>query len=304
MSGDQTLSPTPSDGLSLEDLRRDIDHIDDQILDLIMRRAAVVERIGAAKRADAASSVVNFLRPGREMNILRRLLSRVSGPFPKPVIVRMWREMLSATIALQAPMTVAVYMPKRGAGYLEAAREQYGSFTPVKTFTTAGAVVRAVAAGEANLGVLPLPQFDDAQRWWAMLLSQTSDTPRIIARLPICGPGGGRGGAVEAVAIARLPVEETGSDRTYIGVESGADVSRAAMRAAVETAGLTVHEVQDSHETSSESRLHLVEISEYISADDRRMTLLAADSQIDRATIIGGYAIPFDAEELAGPRIP
>ena len=97
MHPDRTLTgkiqkPMSASPPSLEELRREIDEIDDAIHDLLMRRAQVVEQIGIAKRPDN-----QIFRPGREAIILRRLAARHTGAFPIAVVVRIWREMIAAS---------------------------------------------------------------------------------------------------------------------------------------------------------------------------------------------------------------
>ncbi|MGC2857664.1 chorismate mutase [Novispirillum sp. DQ9] len=284
---------------ALEDLRRSIDAIDDRLLDLVVERAQVVEKIGAAKRVAGAESGPVFVRPGREMAILRRLLARHSGPFPKSVVVRMWREMFAGTLAVQNPLNVAVYMPSRGAGYLEIARDQYGAYTRMEPMQTPGTVVRMVAEGQATVGVLPLPMLEEGQKWWAMLISDVPGTPKVISRLPTCGPGAGRGDGAEALAIGRMPQEPTGDDRSLLVVETRPELSRAGLRTLVEQAGLPVQELIDTEEPATGDRLHLLELSAYVAPDDQRVLSLSLDSQVARAMIIGGYAVPFAADSLA-----
>lgn len=286
----------PADS-ALEDLRRAIDSIDDRLHDLVLERAAVVEKIGAAKRAAGQESGPVFVRPGREMAILRRLLGRHSGPFPRQVVVRMWREMFAGTLAVQNPLNVAVYMPARGSGYLEIARDQYGAYTRMEPMQTPGTVVRMVAEGQATIGVLPLPMLEEGQKWWSMLVSDVPGTPRVIARLPTCGPGPGRGDGAEALAIGRMPQEPTGADRTLLVVETRPDLSRAGIKALAEQAGLPVQELVDTDEPHAGDRLHLLELSTYVAPDDQRVTTLGLDSQVARAMIVGGYAVPLAVDD-------
>jgi len=90
---------------NLDDLRGEIDEIDTALHDLIMRRAAIVENIAAAKGEQTASG----MRPAREAEILRRLVARHSGPFPRASLVRIWREIISAVTAMQGPYSVALF---------------------------------------------------------------------------------------------------------------------------------------------------------------------------------------------------
>ncbi len=152
----------------LDDLRREIDQIDDAIHDLLMRRAAVVERIGAAKGSPGQAV---YLRPAREATILRRLMARHSGGFPAQVVVRMWREMITALTRIQGPFAVAVYAPEEKRGFWDIARDHYGSFVPMTAVNTAAAALRAVSDGTATVGVVPYPAEDDNDPWWRFLVS-------------------------------------------------------------------------------------------------------------------------------------
>src|SRR5262244_1739516 len=92
---------------AIDDLRRQIDEIDTQLHDLLIRRSDVVAEIGAAKGNGAEANRNGFFRPGREALIVRRLVERHSGSLPRATIVRMWRELLSATLRQQGPFAVA-----------------------------------------------------------------------------------------------------------------------------------------------------------------------------------------------------
>jgi chorismate mutase len=97
-------------GGNIAGLRAEIDALDDQLHDTLMRRAEVVARL-AASRAKGQGPA---LRPGREAVILRRLLARHSGPLPRGALVRLWRELLAAMTAMQSPLPVATCLPERG----------------------------------------------------------------------------------------------------------------------------------------------------------------------------------------------
>ena len=151
---------------SLEKLRQEIDKIDESIHDQIMRRAEVVQQIGALKTNGTPA-----IRPSREAEILRRLVSRHQGRFPKTALLRIWREMIGGMVALEAPLSIAVYMPERGSGYLELARDYYGASTPTTVLRSPGQVVHAVTEGSATVGVVPMPDREDAEAWWNNLMS-------------------------------------------------------------------------------------------------------------------------------------
>jgi chorismate mutase len=279
--------------MSLDKLRAEIDRIDDALHDLIMQRTGLVQRVGDLK--DAAS----LLLPGREAEIVRRLVSRHHGSFPKVALMRIWREIIGAMIGLQGEVSVAVFMPDRGAGYLELARDHYGSILSIIPVRSAGQVAKAVAEGSAMVGIMPMPDREDVEPWWISLMGDSPDLPRIIARLPFAGPGPSRGEGLEALAIGRLWPEPTGYDRSWLALETIPDISRARLRSALSAAGIESTALAAT-QRSEEAWLHLVEISGHLAPDDRRISRLVERKQpVLRAVPLGGYPVPFSSEDLA-----
>ena len=286
----------------LDSLRREIDAIDGTLHDLLIRRAEVVERIRRTKRDGGA-----HLRPGREAEILRNLVARHKGLIPKQSVVRIWREILAAFVRLQGPFSVAVFEPENQCGFGDLARSQYGGSTPITAHGSAHRIIGGVMRNEATVGVLPVPGRDDDDPWWPHLLSEERTTPRIIARLPFAGSGNGRGGALEALVISRVPPEETGRDRSYLAIDADAEFSLATLGSALADAGLPVTFTAfwgDEH--TQGPWLYLAEVDEFISAKDRRIRrfLDSASQPIKRVIMLGSYAVPLSTAELADAPAP
>ena len=92
---------------SLDAIRREIDVIDDQILDLLGRRFAATGKVKATKSSDG-SIASSPLRPAREAVMLRRLIARRGVAVSPETLVRLWRVILSASTQSQAPITLHV----------------------------------------------------------------------------------------------------------------------------------------------------------------------------------------------------
>src|SRR5438067_9791420 len=155
----ETMSEIPSD---LEGLRRRIDEIDDRLQDLLVERMEIVAGVAAHKRSSGGLAAH---QPAREAEIIRRLVSRNNGPFPSATLVRMWRELLAATVRLQGAFTVAVFVPPDAQGYWDLARDHYGSQTAMLPYRSTGQVIQAVTESQAAIGVLPMPEEADADPW-------------------------------------------------------------------------------------------------------------------------------------------
>jgi chorismate mutase len=273
---------------SLDDLRRRIDEIDDQLHDLVMERAAIVEAIAAGKKETRTPAV----RPGREAQILRRLVQRHRGRFPRPVLVRLWREIISGAVMMQGEFAVAVSALEEMPDYWDIARDHFGSHTPMIAFHSVGEVLRSLAEGRVAAAVLPLPAEGEREPWWPLLANSGAAAPRILARLPFGGRGSARGdGGLDALAIGHGDPDPTGEDRSFVALELTGELSRARLIAALKAAGLTVTLFAEHRDGGS--AWNLLEIDDMVREGDARLAqALAPLAMVLRVTHLGSYPKP------------
>ena len=281
---------------SLDTLRRQIDRIDDEIHDLLMRRIDLAREIG--ERKDQARN--SAYRPAREAQILRRLAARHAGPFPFRVAVRIWREIISASLGVEGKFVVSVYVPEpldAGLAYVALARTYFGAETPILQAQTEAGVLRAVRDGKASVGVLPITSDTHTERasaepWWYTLTAGGSERPRIVAVLPWMTGGEAGPDAPRAMAVARLRPEASGDDISLIAFESTENISRDRIRREAENAGLALDWAATWTEDGQATRWQLAEIDGFVPESDRRLgTLIGAlDQEVTRFVNLGCYA--------------
>ncbi|WP_374446533.1 chorismate mutase [Stella sp.] len=261
---------------SLDDLRRRIDAIDDGLLDLIQERAAIVGAIAAAKRASGSAGA---FRPGREAQVMRRLASQLDGPFGVATMVRLWREIMCEFTRLQGPFSAAVDCAPDRCGLWDLARDHFGAETPLAAHGSAEAVIGAVAAGAATVGVLAPPSAAPAGAWWPRLRSADRARVRIISRLPFASPGSARGPVRDAVAVACLPTEPSGHDRSFLAVPAAGPAEAADL---LHTAGLAPYGAAVAADGAV-----LAEVDGYLDDADPRLARLPSGT-----LVLGAYAVP------------
>ncbi|WP_207482158.1 chorismate mutase [Arenibaculum pallidiluteum] len=271
----------------LDELRREVDEIDDAIHDLLMRRGEVYGRI-------AELDGPRPLRPAREAMILRRLVSRHAGPFPTVALVQIWREMFSAHSRLEGPFAVAVHVRGELDGAWDVTREHFGGSTPLIAVNSPAAALRAVSDGSATVAVVPFPEDEDPDPWWRFLMSADPKMPHVVARLPFHPHDPTPGGAPDLLALAAIPHEPTGDDRTLLGLELVGDVSRGRLKEVLEASGMSCLGLRSWLARSGEASLHMAEVAGFIDKKDPRLAALAKvlGGALSRATPIGGYAVP------------
>jgi chorismate mutase len=285
------MSSTPSD---LIGLRRRLDEIDDRLQDLLIARAEIVSLVGASKKKGGNQAA---FQPAREAEIIRRLVGRHHGAFPVSTLVRIWREMLAATVRLQSHFSVAVFAPFDRRDCWDLARDHYGSNTPMTDYDTADKVIRAVASGEASAGVLPLPRADESDPWWPHLLAIAADAPRVVARLPFGALGNARG-ATDALAIGLGGHQQSGADHTLVAAECSRAISQARISELLSTVGLTCTFFASCDRGKA---VYLVEVEGFVPISDRRLDAFRSElgAALERLLPLGGYAVPLSSSALA-----
>ncbi|MEO1192045.1 MAG: chorismate mutase [Pseudomonadota bacterium] len=277
---------------SLAQVRMEIDAVDDALHDLVMKRSQLVRQVIEAKGRGGFR-----LRPAREALILRRLVERHRGDFPRAVVARMWREIIAASTAQQGPFAVAVLGTPAAQGLGEVAREHYGVLTPIAQMGTTAGVVRAVSEGSASVGLLPWPTVDDRYPWWSLLAQEGAGVPRIVARLPFVQSSPP---TVEALAISLAPNEPTGADSSFLMLQCDGELSRGALKDRLDAAGLKTSEVFTHPEKAEHS--HLVHVAGYVDQEAPALDqLLARDTGFVKVLSLGSYAVPLTAKDLDAP---
>jgi chorismate mutase/prephenate dehydratase len=132
----------------LQRLRAEIDNLDTEMLALVSRRAQFASRIGGIKQG-------SIYRPEREAQVLRRLGESNPGPLPEAAVYRIFREVMSACLALEQPLNIA-YLGPAGTFSESAARKHFGSAPTLLPQAAIDDVYRAVEAGNAQYGVVPV----------------------------------------------------------------------------------------------------------------------------------------------------
>ena len=137
--------------MSLDDWRSRINNLDNQILNLLNQRAEAALKIGDLKRhAD-----VPVYSPQREAEVLKRIADANGGPLTAEMTRAIWREILSACRALEAPLTVAFLAPVATFTH-QAALQRFGESAVYRPVRSMVEIFDDVERGHAQYGVVPV----------------------------------------------------------------------------------------------------------------------------------------------------
>ncbi|KEI71617.1 prephenate dehydratase [Endozoicomonas elysicola] len=161
----------------LGQLRIQIDSLDQKILDLISERARCAQEVARVKTEADPSAV--FYRPEREAQVLRKIMEKNDGPLNDEEMARLFREIMSACLALEDPVKVAFLGPE-GTFTQQASLKHFGHSAVCVPMAAIDEVFREVAAGAVSYGVVPVENSTEG------VVSHTLDS-FLDSSLKICG---------------------------------------------------------------------------------------------------------------------
>ena len=167
--------------MTLEDIRCEIDALDDQLLTLVNRRMEWVHKVGELKRA--TKTVI--YRPEREKAILDRVKKQNKGPLTPDAIEAMYLEIFAAARNIELPERIA-YLGPEGSFTHQAAESRFGAMSEYMTLPTIKSVFEAVNTGRAKFGVIPIENNQEGIVYETVdLLNETSINIAAELKIPV-----------------------------------------------------------------------------------------------------------------------
>lgn len=137
--------------MNINDLRKDIDAVDQQVLELLNKRAELALEIGKHKQKVNRS----YFAPERERQVISKLTTANKGPLPKTAVQAIYREIISASRALEKPLTVAYWGPPATNTHM-ASIQKFGSSCTFVPTTSIPDVFSELERERADFGVVPI----------------------------------------------------------------------------------------------------------------------------------------------------
>jgi chorismate mutase / prephenate dehydratase len=190
----------------LEDIRNEIDAIDDELANLLERRFAATEHVRLVKSRNGALGGSPF-RPAREATILRRLIGRPQGIVPADLLVRLWRQILTTSTQNQAAVSIHISKRLNSALGLRLRIRDYFGTMPVEEYRDE---TQALLQINENPGDICVVETDSP--WVEAFLEGKAGNARIIACLPFI-----RDEPIPKLLVfGHSPSEPTGEDETLL----------------------------------------------------------------------------------------
>ncbi len=282
-----TSTPDKSAAANLAALRQNIDRIDETIHRLLMERGEIIGSLIATKARQGGGSA---FRPGREADMMRRLVERHAGLLPLDTVESIWRTIIGTFTYVQANYSVHVDVSAGDAAMRDSARFHFGFTPPFAPHHGPQAVIDAVELSGGDLGLVRAASGVGDGAWWSRLTE--SAAPKIIARLPFVERPDHPAG-IPLFVISKPLAEAAAEDVQLfaIKIDRWSDALPAAVRAA---GGSLVGNAASEYGLSL-----LLSFPGPAGADRIRSALGAAFIENVRPDFVGSHAAPFDASSRA-----
>ncbi|MCF7686744.1 MAG: prephenate dehydratase [Cephaloticoccus sp.] len=137
--------------MDLNPIRKKIDQLDHQLVEIINQRLELAAEIGRIKRSTGGEIYV----PEREDAVLRKVTTLNQGPVKNEALRAIYRELMSAAIALEKPLMIA-YLGPEASNTHAAAMKKFGASVDYHAMTSVSDIFTAVEKGESDYAVIPI----------------------------------------------------------------------------------------------------------------------------------------------------
>jgi len=202
----------------INQVRKDIDRVDNALLSLIAERLELANYVKSAKRGGA------IWRPSREESHVRDLVRATQNSSPA-LVSRIWAELMSASLSIQGPLIVHVGLKMdQNNRALSLVQDRFGASLPFQFHSSETAALAAAYGDENAVAVVAAP--GKGVRWWTALTpGGAMPELKIMARLPRHDASGWP----EAVAVAVGELAPSGDDMTLITAQNQRDLPKNAV---------------------------------------------------------------------------
>jgi len=213
--------------------------------------------------------------PGREAQVLRRLINASKGRLDPILVAEVWRNLMTSNLRAQTPFDVCVSPGVDPVVVWDLARRHFSAGAPMQRTTDARSALTRVIENPSSVAVLPFPGNVGSGGWWPILVESKSADLRIVAALPAYSEGGK---TPEAAVVARVPLESAGEDETLmITLDEKGRAARV-----LSEAGLKFEEIERARSQA------LYRVFDFVAENDPRIVF--ARGRLDGLRVVGAFS--------------
>lgn len=270
-------------------LRKSIDKIDNQIIDLLNERMKIILEVSEYKKSIKDKF---FIKSAREADMVKSLIEKADSNFPKSTIVNIWRKIITSANVLEQNLTIAIHNPNQIANYEYLVKEYYGDFIPIINHDSATDVVIDLEKQTAQIGIFALSK-NCEEHWWINLANSKSGI-KVFAQIPFVQRKEDKNLQNDILFAAAIKdAEKSQNDKTLLTVEIENQISKAQIQNTFKELGLACEILKSVKlEQISNITFYLIELDGFFDEKDEKIQSLSKAKIKPFVKIIGHYPTP------------
>jgi chorismate mutase len=266
-------------------LRKSIDEIDTQIINLLNQRMQVVMDV---KNYKHSINETFFIKSAREADMIKNLLLKADKSIPRSTIVNIWRKIITSSNNLEQKLSITIHNPNQFADYGYLVREYYGDFVPLTFHNSVNNVVGEIESGAAQIGIFALPDNKHQNEHWWINLANNQSGIKIFAKIPFIGES-----LHQLVAVAKKEPEKSEDDCTLLSIELDKEFSKYQLEDILKKAGWKFKILQTAKiDQIANIDFYLVEMDGFFTEKSVEITNLSKSHIKPFVKVLGHFAKP------------
>ncbi len=252
--------------------RKEIDEIDDKIINLLNQRINIVSKVKKIKEDNQDDF---FIKSAREADMIKDLVKKSDKKIHKSIIANIWRKIITSSNMYEQPLTVALYSPNDNMSYQYLLRQYYADYIPINNCSNAQKVFSQLENNQAQIGALKVPNHNDEQENWWLNLANSSSSVKIFAKTPFFY----QNNQEKLFILAKKEQEKSSSDTTIICLETKSDISFDRIENNIKECNLNYNLLKRATSDSIiDAKFYLIELDGFYEDGDEKLKELSQKS--------------------------
>jgi chorismate mutase len=215
---------------NLQELRNEIDEIDQEIINLINRRMSIIPKVSEVKKNNNEKF---FIKSSREADMIKNLIKKVENNSLKLAVINIWRKIITNANNCEQKLKIGIHNPSSQVEYEYIVREYFSQEISITNFDSATNLIAEMEKSLINIGVFLLPnpevefdKKDTTQKNWWINMANNRVGLKVYAKIPFFEIASKKNNNLQLVLSAIKEAEPSELDNTILTIEVANSVSK------------------------------------------------------------------------------
>lgn len=216
---------------NLQQIRSEIDLIDNQIIELLKQRMILIPLVSQIKKNNREKF---FIKSSREADMIKNLVNKVDNNFLKLAIIKIWRKIITVANMEEQIIKIGIHNPNSVSDYEYIVKDYYCEQVEINNYGNVSDLILAIQNSQINIAIFKIPddpnnfeKKDSFQENWWINLANNQIGLKIYAKIPLVELNSKKKKTnINLIACAIKDYEKSIEDKTLICIELSENISK------------------------------------------------------------------------------